>query len=104
MIPADVFAFQASGILGKFEPGSTLATSDAKSIGRDCKCHYDAIVFSMLNLVNYYIVLLALLLLLVVVLMVVVEYILFILVVLAAVVIASVPAAVLWCLVDLLVV
>ena len=36
--------------------------------------------------------------------MVVVEYILFILVVLAAVVIASVPAAVLWCLVDLLVV
>ena len=41
----------------------------------------------------------------VVVLMLVVEYILFLLlVVLAAVVIASVPAAVLWCLVDLLVV
>ena len=37
--------------------------------------------------------------------MVVVEYILFLLlVVLAAVVIASVPAAVLWCLIDLLVV
>ena len=35
LFPADVFAFQASGILGKFEPGSTLATSDAKSIGRD---------------------------------------------------------------------
>ena len=45
LIPADVFAFQASGILGKFEPGGTLATSDAKSIGRDCKCHYDALVF-----------------------------------------------------------
>ena len=26
LIPADVFAFQASGILGKFEPGGTLAT------------------------------------------------------------------------------
>ena len=61
--------------------------------------------FSILNIVNYYIVLLALLLLLVVVLMLVVEYILFLLlVVLAAVVIASVPAAILWCLVDLLVV
>ena len=61
--------------------------------------------FSVLNIVDYHFVLLALLLLLVVVLMVVVEYILFLLlVVLAAVVIASVPAAVLWCLVDLLVV
>ena len=62
-------------------------------------------LFSVLNIVDYHVVLLALLLLLVVVLMVVVEYILFLLlVVLAAVVIASVPAAVLWCLVDLLVV
>ena len=26
LIPADAFAFQASGILGKFEPGGTLAT------------------------------------------------------------------------------
>ena len=77
---------------------STFATSDAKSIGRDCKCHYDAI-FSILNIVDYDIVLLALLLLLVVVLMVVVEYILFLLLVTA-----SVPASVLWCLVDLLVV
>ena len=61
--------------------------------------------FSILNIVNYYIVLLAFVLLLVVVLMLVMEYILFLLlVVLAAVVIASVPEAVLWCLVDLLVV
>ena len=39
--------FRISGFRNfvKFEPGSTLATSDAKSIGRDCKCHYDAIVF-----------------------------------------------------------
>ena len=39
--------FRISGFrnLGKFEPGSTFATSDAKSIGKDCKCHYDAIVF-----------------------------------------------------------
>ena len=61
--------------------------------------------FSILNIVDYHIVLLALLLLLVVVLMVVVEYILFLLLVVrAAVVMASVPASVLWCLVDLLVV
>ena len=26
LLPADVFAFQASEILGKFEPGGTLAT------------------------------------------------------------------------------
>ena len=62
-------------------------------------------LFFYLEYCDYCIVLLALLLLLVVVLTVVVEYILFLLlVVLAAVVIASVPAAVLWCLVDLLVV
>ena len=63
--------------------------------------------FSIIKIVNYLIVILALLLLLllVVMLMVVVEYFLFLLlVVLAAVVIAAVPAAVLWCLVDLLVV
>ena len=30
LIRANVFAFQASEILGKVEPGHTLATSDAK--------------------------------------------------------------------------
>ena len=31
LIPASVYAFRASETLGKYEPGSTLATSDAKT-------------------------------------------------------------------------
>ena len=89
---------------GEFEPGGSLATSDAKNTGRDCKCHYNSIMFSTRNIFNYHVVMLASLMFLVVVLMVV-EYVLFLIpVVLAAVVIAAVPAALLWCFVCLLVV
>ena len=40
-----MFACQASGILGTFETGGSLATSDAKNTGRDCKCNYNSIMF-----------------------------------------------------------
>ena len=77
-----------------------MATSDAQNTGMDCKCHYNSIMFSVINIYNYHIV-----------------YIGSIVIsssadsggihvvpitCCSAVVIAAVPTAVLWCLVVLL--
>ena len=63
--------------MGKFEPGGSLATSDAQNTGMNCKCHYNSVRFSIINIFNYHIVILALLLLVVV--LIVVEYMWFLL-------------------------
>ena len=49
-----------------------MATSDAQNTGMDCNCHYNSIMFPIINILNYHIVILALLLLEVV--LIVVEY------------------------------